>query len=115
MYTGRFQNLKVGMTRYALMVDESGVIIDDGVVARLVGGALLLHDDDDRLGARVSRDAAAATRMWRPRRAASSTLTGAMAAMNLAGPRSRAVLASADAISRWTMPRFPTSVCAKAT
>ena len=35
MYTGRFANLKVGMTRYAVMVDESGVVIDDGVVGRL--------------------------------------------------------------------------------
>ena len=35
VYTGRFANMKVGTTRYALMVDESGVIIDDGVVARL--------------------------------------------------------------------------------
>ena len=31
------------MTRYGLMVDESGVIIDDGVIARLGEDALLLH------------------------------------------------------------------------
>ncbi len=48
IYTGRFANLKVGMTRYALMLDEAGVIIDDGVVARLAERALLLHDHDDR-------------------------------------------------------------------
>ena len=35
IYTGRFANMKVGMTRYAAMCDESGVVIDDGVVARL--------------------------------------------------------------------------------
>jgi sarcosine oxidase subunit alpha len=35
VYTGRFADMKIGSTRYALMVDESGVIVDDGVVARL--------------------------------------------------------------------------------
>ncbi len=35
VYTGRFAKLKIGMTRYGLMCDESGVIIDDGVISRL--------------------------------------------------------------------------------
>jgi sarcosine oxidase, subunit alpha len=35
VYTGRFAGLKPGMTRYAVMLDESAVLIDDGVVARL--------------------------------------------------------------------------------
>ncbi len=35
LYTGRFSNMKVGMTRYALMLAEAGGIIDCGVVARL--------------------------------------------------------------------------------
>jgi glycine cleavage system aminomethyltransferase T len=34
-YAGRYSDLKVGMTRYGLMLDESGVIVDDGVIARL--------------------------------------------------------------------------------
>jgi sarcosine oxidase, subunit alpha len=37
-------NLKVGMTRYGLMLDEAGVIIDDGVIARLAR-VVLFHDD----------------------------------------------------------------------
>ncbi len=35
VYSGRFETLKPGMTRYGLMLDESAVIIDDGVIARL--------------------------------------------------------------------------------
>ncbi len=35
VYTGHYSNMKVGTTRYALMLDETGVIVDDGVVARL--------------------------------------------------------------------------------
>ena len=35
IYTGLFTKLKVGMTRYGLACDESGVVIDDGLLARL--------------------------------------------------------------------------------
>ena len=34
VYTGRYANMKVGSTRYAVMCDESGVLVDEGVVAR---------------------------------------------------------------------------------
>lgn len=34
-YTGEFASMRVGRTRYALALDEAGVIIDDGMVARL--------------------------------------------------------------------------------
>ena len=34
LYTMRMSNVKVGTSRYALMVDESGVITDDGVAVR---------------------------------------------------------------------------------
>ena len=35
MYTGKYAKQAVGTVRYALMLDESGVIADDGVVAKL--------------------------------------------------------------------------------
>ncbi len=35
IYTGLFTKLKVGMSRYGVACDESGVLIDDGVIARL--------------------------------------------------------------------------------
>ena len=35
IYCGAFMKLKVGGSRYSLMVDESGVVIDDGVICRL--------------------------------------------------------------------------------
>jgi len=34
VYTARYANLRIGMSRYGLMLDESGVVVDDGVVAR---------------------------------------------------------------------------------
>lgn len=35
VYTHRFGNLKVGRVRYAVMCDETGIILDDGTISRL--------------------------------------------------------------------------------
>src|SRR4029079_16544308 len=32
LYTAKFANMKLGATRYGLMCDETGVVIDDGIV-----------------------------------------------------------------------------------
>jgi len=91
VYISKYAGLKVGMTRYAVMCDESGVVIDDGVVARLAddhfyfttttSGAALIYRELSRWNTLWKLDCGIVN------------LTGAMAAMNLAGPKSRAVLA----------------------
>jgi len=89
-YTGRFSNLKVGMTRYAVMLDEAGIVIDDGVVARLdqqryyftttTTGSTTVYRELQRLIIQWRLDCGIVN------------LTGALAAMNVAGPRSRDLL-----------------------
>ncbi|MEO8630985.1 MAG: 2Fe-2S iron-sulfur cluster-binding protein, partial [Betaproteobacteria bacterium] len=90
MYTGRFKNLKVGMTRYALMVDESGVVIDDGVVARISEESFYFTTTTTG-SASVYREMQRWNAIW-GLHCGLVNLTGAMAAMNVAGPRSRDVL-----------------------
>lgn len=90
VYTGRFADLASGMTRYGLMCDEAGVVIDDGVIARLgpqhfyatttTGASTGVYRELTRLATQWGLDVALAN------------LTGHLAAINLAGPRSRAVL-----------------------
>ena len=90
VYTGRFSDLRVGMTRYGLMVDESGVIVDDGVIARLspetyyftttTGGSATVFRELLRLNALWGLDCALVN------------VTGHRAGFNFAGPRSREVL-----------------------
>jgi sarcosine oxidase, subunit alpha len=90
VYTGRFSDLKVGMTRYGLMVDESGVIIDDGVIARLspdmfyftttTGGSATVFRELQRWNALWGLDCALVN------------VTGHRAAFNFAGPSSRELL-----------------------
>lgn len=90
VYVSRYAGLKVGMTRYAVMCDESGVVIDDGVVARLAAdhfyfttttsGAATIYRELTRLNTLWQLDCGIVNH------------TGAFAAVNLAGPKSREVL-----------------------
>jgi len=89
-YCGRYSDLPTGMTRYALMLDESGTIVDDGVVSRLdvncfyftttTGGSATVYRELLRLNA-----------LW-GLNCSLVNVTGHRAAFNLAGPRSRDVL-----------------------
>ena len=91
VYTGRYANLKVGMSRYALMLDEAGVVIDDGVIARL--GAEQFYFTTTTSGATtVYRELTRLNTMWRLN-CGLVNLTGARSAINLAGPYARKVLA----------------------
>lgn len=92
VYTGRFANLKTGMTRYALMLDESGVIVDDGVVARLNEESFYFTTTTTGSAA-IYRELGRLNAQWRLQ-AGIVNVTGHRAAMNLAGPRAREVLAA---------------------
>ena len=92
LYTGRFAKTQVGRTRYVLALDETGVIIDDGVMARL---AL------DRFYVTATSSGAAAfyrqMQRWAQIWSMNVTLmdvTGQLAAMNIAGPQSRRILSA---------------------
>jgi sarcosine oxidase subunit alpha len=90
VYAGKYADLKVGMTRYGLMLDESGVIVDDGVIARLApeifyfttttGGSATVFRELLRLNALWGLDCALIN------------VTGHRAAFNFAGPLSRELL-----------------------
>ncbi|MDX2166896.1 MAG: glycine cleavage T C-terminal barrel domain-containing protein, partial [Deltaproteobacteria bacterium] len=91
VYTGRFRDLAVGATRYAVMCDESGVVVDDGVVARLAPEHFYFTTTTTGAAA-VYRELARLNAFWRLD-VGLVNVTGARAAINLAGPRARAVLA----------------------
>ncbi|MGE0797162.1 MAG: 2Fe-2S iron-sulfur cluster-binding protein [Lautropia sp.] len=91
IYTGRFANLRVGQIRYALMTDEAGVVIDDGVVARLGPDAFFGTSTTSSV-ASVFRKMKWWNAQWRMR-VDLTNVSASFAAMNLAGPDSRTVLA----------------------
>jgi sarcosine oxidase subunit alpha len=90
LYTMRMSTLPVGMSRYALMVDDAGVIIEDGVAVRYstehfyftttTGSSDSAYREIQRRIAEWGLNVEVVNR------------TGQLAAMNLAGPRSRTLL-----------------------
>jgi sarcosine oxidase subunit alpha len=89
-YAGRFSDLKVGMTRYGLMLDEAGVIIDDGVIARL-GEEFYYFTTTTGGSATVFRELLRLNALW-GLDCALVNVTGHRAAFNFAGPSSRDIL-----------------------
>jgi sarcosine oxidase subunit alpha len=90
VYTARFANLKPGMTRYGLMLDEAGTIIDDGVIARLAPERLYFTTTTGNSGTLFAELGRLST--WWGLPVGLINLTGHYAAFNLAGPLSRLVL-----------------------
>ena len=90
MYTWAYAKQKIGRCRYLLMTDETGVVVDDGVAVRL-------HEEHFYLTATtggvdgVYREMLRQNASWRLA-VDVANVTAAYAAVNLAGPKSRAVL-----------------------
>ncbi|MBU6257137.1 MAG: FAD-dependent oxidoreductase [Burkholderiales bacterium] len=90
IYTGRYSKMAVGALNYAAMCDESGVLTDEGIVARL-GAEHFYFTTTSSGAATVYRELVRLNADWRLD-CGIVNLTGAYTAMNLAGPESRAVL-----------------------
>ena len=92
IYTARFAKMKNGTTRYAVMCDETGVLIDDGVAGRIADDRFYVTCTTTGADA-VYREMQRWALIWGMKVVLANT-TGTYAAMNLAGPASRRVLAA---------------------
>jgi sarcosine oxidase subunit alpha len=90
VYAGRYSDLKVGMTRYGLMLDEAGVIVDDGVIARL-GPESFYFTTTTGGSATVFRELLRLNAVW-GLNCSLVNVTGHRAAFNFVGPLSRELL-----------------------
>jgi sarcosine oxidase, subunit alpha len=90
VYAGKYSDMKVGTTRYGLMLDESGVIIDDGVIARLAAEAFYFTTTTGG-SATVFRELLRLHALW-GLNCGLVNVTGHRAAFNFAGPMSRDIL-----------------------
>jgi sarcosine oxidase subunit alpha len=78
------------MTRYGVMLDETGVVIDDGVIARLGPESFYFTTTTGNSATLLREFGRLAT--WWGLQVGLVNLTGHYAAFNLAGPAARAVL-----------------------
>ncbi len=90
VYTGLFGGLKVGMSRYGVMCDESGVVIDDGILARLAEDRFYVSTTSTGSDA-IYREFQRWCIEW-GLKVVLVNATSQYGAVNLAGPRSREAL-----------------------
>lgn len=92
MYVGVLENLAPGRTRYAVMLDEAGTVIDDGVIARLGDGRFYLTTTTSGSTA-IYRELQRRVAEWQLD-CTLHNVTGHFAAMNIAGPLARQILSA---------------------
>ncbi len=93
LYTWGFVKQPVGRARYALMTDEAGVVIDDGVACRFSDTHYYVTATTSGVD-RVYRAMLKWNAQWRLD-VDIANVTGAWSAVNLAGPQARSVLSRA--------------------
>jgi len=90
LYTFGFAKLPVGKTRYAVMANEDGVVIDDGVAGRLSENHFYVTATTSGVD-RIYQQMLKWNVQWRLN-VDITNVTTALAAVNIAGPNSRAVM-----------------------
>jgi len=89
-FTGVYADQKVGACRYVLLLDEAGVIIDDGIASRLAEDLFYLSIGTSNAAA-VYREMQRSQQMWQLNLGLVN-VTGAFGAINIAGPAAREIL-----------------------
>jgi sarcosine oxidase subunit alpha len=106
-YTYGFLKQPVGRTRYAVLVSEQGVVIDDGVAARLAEDHFYVTATTGGVD-RVYREMLRWNAQWRLS-VDIANVTAAFSAINIAGPDARAVLEALGCSIDRECRRFPLS------
>jgi sarcosine oxidase subunit alpha len=108
VYTNRFSDLKPGRVRYSVLCDEAGIILDDGTISRLAEDHYFITTTTGNLDF---------VQQWLEWWLVGTgwdvhitNLTGGRAAVNVAGPKARDVLAALTSCDL-TSKAFPYMAC----
>lgn len=94
MYINQVKTLKVGHCRYGLMLNENGVVFDDGVFARITDDCFLVGTTSGHAAAIAESFEEWLQCEWPHLKVLVENVTTGWAVMNVAGPMARAVLAA---------------------
>jgi sarcosine oxidase subunit alpha len=95
VYTNGWRNLAIGQCRYGVMLKDDGMVFDDGVTARLGENHYLMTTTSGHADAVFSWLEEWLQCEWPDLEVWATSVTTQWATINLAGPRSREVLAAA--------------------
>ncbi len=107
IYVNTIKTLKVGSCRYGLMLNENGIIYDDGVVARLADDHFLVGTTSGHAGAIADILQEWLQCEWVDLQVLTENVTTNWAVMNIAGPKARAILQTLDSDIDWSAEGFP--------
>lgn len=99
VYTNMMSTLKVGRCRYGLMLRETGMVFDDGVVARLGENHFHLTTSTGHAAAVMNWLEELLQTEWQDLRVFCNSVTEQWAVVALAGPKAREVLAGLTDVS----------------
>ncbi len=105
MYTWAYEKQQIGRARYALMTDQTGVVIDDGVAARLHERHYYVTATTGAVD-QVYRQMTWFNSQWKMD-VDVANVTAAYAGINLAGPQARAVIEKLDSDIDFSATAFP--------
>jgi len=91
-FTGVYIDQKVGSCRYVMLLDESGVVVDDGIASRLADDLFYLSIGTSNAAA-VYREMQRSQQIWQLNLGLVN-VTGAYGAINIAGPAAREILST---------------------
>lgn len=95
VYVNDLSRLGFGRARYAVMLRDDGIVLDDGTVTRLAGERFFLTTSTAKAAEVLSWLEFLLDTAWTDLEVHLTSVTDDWAAMSLAGPRSRQILAAA--------------------
>ncbi|TPL09521.1 sarcosine oxidase subunit alpha family protein [Mesorhizobium sp. B2-4-14] len=95
VYVNGFAKLPVGRARYGVMLRDDGVVFDDGTTTRLSENRFFMTTSTAKAADVLSRLEFLLDTAWPDLRVAVTSVSDEWAAMSVAGPRSRDILAAA--------------------
>jgi len=107
IYYNRLDNLRPGRLRYCLLLNETGVVADDGVVARLADDRYLLSPSSSHTDHVLHMLEAWHQGEWPDLEVHVHDETQAWATHALCGPRAREVMAALSTDINWTDAALP--------
>jgi sarcosine oxidase subunit alpha len=107
IYVGTMSTLKPGRCRYGLMLNEHGILFDDGVVARIAEDHFLVGTTSGHASAVQALFQEWLQCEWTDLGVATENVTQGWAVMNVAGPHARTVLQSLETDIDLSADAFP--------
>jgi sarcosine oxidase, subunit alpha len=107
MYVNNLATLKVGAARYAMLTNENGVLIDDGVVVRLADDHFLVHATSAAVGRVFLLMEELLQCEWPELRVFVNNVTSQWANVTVSGPLARTVMQDLNSDIDFDAQNFP--------